>query len=152
MFWISIVLPYNINIAIQSVNMGFNFCSNNLIYKKPSIALRSFLSFLHSDFNQSLTKIGELLGIKSWDEITSNIKIPGLYFCGPIVSDLRGIVVLLVDQMTLFLLLCYSTKFIRPLESLFIKRFHFEFDLVGFVLNLFNNFFALFTFLYRCTD
>ena len=49
--------------------------------------------------------------------------------CGSIVCDLRGIVTLLVDQITLFVLLCFRAKVTRSLKSVFIKPFDLEYDL-----------------------
>jgi hypothetical protein len=62
-------------------------------------------------------------------------KTPGLYFSSPTVCKSIGIVLLLLDQITVFN-----------------NCFHFQFDLAAVAPNLFNNFLALFTLSRRCIE
>jgi hypothetical protein len=85
-------------------------------------------------------KIGESVGIKLRNEIPPYNKTTGLYFSFPTVRESSGIVLLLLEQITVFVLLCFCTKLMRGLKSVFNNHFHFEFDFVGVMPNHFNNF------------
>jgi hypothetical protein len=97
-------------------------------------------------------KIGESVGIKPRNESPPYNKTTGLYFSSATVRESSGIVLLLLEQITVFVLLCFGTKLMRALKSVFNNRFHFEFDLIGVVPNRFNNFLAPFTLSRRCVE
>ena len=73
------------------------------------------------------------------------MKTPGLNFRCPIVCRSSGILHLLLDQITLFLLLRFWIKAIHPLKSVFTKCCHLEFNRLGVFPNRISSLLALFT-------